>query len=327
MDMDNKQTNKPDLIALTGGNGFIGKHLMAELSKSSIQEVRVLSRNPNIKIPEAGNFRVVIGDLADRHSIQALVDPGCTVINLAYSYSSSMADNILCANNLAEVCAKSKVKRIIHLSTASVFGKNTSDFIDEDSKCSPRSEYGINKYEIEQIFRKNSICGYQLYTLRPTSVFGVGGLTLKKMINEIQFDGPIKRYFRESLYGSRQLNLLSVSVLIKAIIFFSETESADFGNYIISQDYEKDNNYESVSELVYSILSKKKFVARIPLPWQLLEVLLWLKGRHVNDPRRRFSWIKLKNSEFRHDENFNAVLKKYISDYLLLDRRRTDLLQ
>jgi nucleoside-diphosphate-sugar epimerase len=319
--MINELINQPGVIAITGGSGFIGKHLIAALSKSDGPEIRVLSRKQTISLPQVGDFKAVIGDLADKNALEALVSPGCTVINLAYSYSNTMAQNIVCATNLAEVCARSNVKRVIHCSTASVFGEVNRRFLDEAEPCNPRSEYGINKYEIEEIFRKHSKFGYQLYTLRPTSVLGVGGLTLNKMINEIRYDGFIKRYLRESVYGARQLNLLGISVLVNAIIFLVEADGVNFGEYIVSQDYAQENNYAFMSDLVYSILGKRKVMPRIRFPWKLLELLLWLKGRHVDDPQRRFSWTKLENAGFRHDRNFVAMLEEYVSTYLLVDRR------
>jgi nucleoside-diphosphate-sugar epimerase len=304
------------VVAVTGASGFVGRHLIWALSKIDDIEVRMLTRSKYSQLGQSAGVVTVVGDLADQNSLSRLLVRGCTVINLAYSYTCSEELNLSYASNLAEVCAHSRVDRVIHCSTASVFGTTSGSLVDESMPCHPRNSYGITKLKIEEIYKNFARDKYLLYVLRPTSVFGEGGLSLSKMIDEIMLDGIIKRYLRECLYGARRLNLLSVDTLVRAVIFLAKTDAVECGAYIVSQDDWEENNYAYLTELAYAKLGKKRGFSRVQISRRMLEALLSVRGRDVTDTSRHFSSARLARAGFQNDEDFCGKLNQFVSNYV-----------
>jgi nucleoside-diphosphate-sugar epimerase len=304
-------------IAVTGGTGFVGSHLLKLLLQLPNVKVRLLSRKkPNFKF-KTKNLEVVIGDLSDKAVLSELLTHGSTLINLAYSNASSPALNLANAKVLAQACVLAGVAKVLHCSTAAVFGSPGVRVIDEEVVCVPRSVYGQTKLKIEEIFSYFSKNNYQLFILRPTQVFGLDGLALTKFINEIKYGNTILQYGRECLYGARRLNLVTVTTLVNAIIFVLNNEKVVSSIYVVAQDQWPENNYRYVAESVYSATGKSKKVPRVYLPVKLLQVLLWLLGREEYDTHREYSGAKLLGVGFVNEESFPQALNLFISELLI----------
>jgi nucleoside-diphosphate-sugar epimerase len=304
-------------IAVTGGTGFVGSHLLELLLQLPNVKVRLLSRKkPNFKF-ETKNLEVVIGDLSDKVALSELLTHGSTLINLAYSNASSPALNLANAKVLAQACALAGVAKVLHCSTAAVFGSPGVRVIDEEVACVPRSVYGLTKLKIEEIFSYFSKNNYQLFILRPTQVFGLGGLALTKFINEIRHGNAFLQYGRECLYGARRLNLVTVTTLVNTIIFVLSNEKVAPGIYVVAQDQWSENNYCYVADNVYSATGKSKKVPRVHLPVKLLQALLWLLGREEYETYREYSNAKLLGAGFVNEESFPQALNLFISELLI----------
>jgi nucleoside-diphosphate-sugar epimerase len=301
------------VFAVTGGTGFIGRHLLRSLSHRPELRIRVLSRTGQNDSGQSANLEFVKGDLADRSVLGELLVPGCTLLNLAYGNSCSAQMNLEYAGTLAECCVQSGVATVVHCSTASVYGRVPTSLVDETTPCDPGSEYGRTKLEIEQVYQSRADGAYRLYVLRPTQVFGEGGLALAKMIEEIRSDSGFWRYARESLYGARRLNLLGVATLVDAMIFLADRNGAEPGVYLVSQDNWKENAYSHVADVVYAELGKRRLLPRVPFPPALLQALLRLRARVATDTRRSYSGEKLARAGFIYAENFAEALGKFVS--------------
>ena len=72
------------LLAVTGASGFIGSHLLNSVAASG-QRVRALTRKPRSKELAQSGIEWVAGDISAPDTWNRLVEPGCTVVNLAYS--------------------------------------------------------------------------------------------------------------------------------------------------------------------------------------------------------------------------------------------------
>jgi len=303
-------------IAVTGGTGFVGRHLMRALVQRPDVCVRLLSRKrPDFNFPTA-NLEVVTGDLADKGAVAELLAPGCTLVNLAYSNVRTPELNLSNAKTLAQACAVAGVSAVVHCSTASVFGSPSTSAIHEGVTCVPRSAYGVTKLQIEEAFSRASKDAYRLITLRPTQVFGPGGPALTKLIDEIRNGNTLVQYGRECLYGARRLNLVSVSTLVNAILFMLSNEKVVPGIYVVSQDAWRENNYRYVADAVYAGTGKAKWLPRLNMPMQLLQALLKLCGREEINTDIDYSSSKLIHSGFKNDEYFPEALNIFISSHL-----------
>jgi nucleoside-diphosphate-sugar epimerase len=303
-------------IAVTGGTGFVGRHLMRALAQRPDFSIRLLSRSrPDFDFPTA-NLEVVTGDLADKGAVAELLTSGCTLVNLAYSNVSAPELNLSNSMALAQACAVAGISTVVHCSTASVFGAPNTRVLHEGVSCVPRSVYGVTKLQIEEAFSHFSNDSYRLFILRPTQVFGTGGPALKKLIEEIKHGNPPVQYVRECLYGERRLNLVSVSTLVNAILFMLSDKDVEPGIYVVSQDEWQENNYRYVADAVYAGIGKSKRMPRLSMPRQLLQTLLKLRGREEHETYRNYSSSKLIHAGFKNEECFPEALNMFISAYL-----------
>lgn len=275
-------------------------------------------------VTKALNCIDIQGNLTELESLENFLVPGCVVINLAYSFKSTSEENLSSARNLAEICRKFKVSKLIHCSTASVYGSSAEIRIDENAKCNPTLKYGRTKLEIERILLEGSKDSFEFVNLRPTSVFGPGGQALMKMIFDIQEGNPLVNYARSCLFGSRKLNLVSVKTVIQAIIFFMDNDGFDGQTYNVAEDDGDINNYKFIEKLFYSkFLHSHIFVPRIPIPGVFLAWLLTLRGREMINPYRTYSSEKICKAGFVPPANFLDSLNEFIDWYIFERSMRT----
>src|SRR5512145_2940506 len=108
-------------VAITGGTGFIGRHVIAALTGSG-QSLRLLMRNPAPGTLSCGNAEIIRGSLADRDALARLVDGADTVIHCAGAIGAADRSGFASANidgtrALAAAAAAAGVRRFVHLSS------------------------------------------------------------------------------------------------------------------------------------------------------------------------------------------------------------------
>lgn len=162
---------------VTGGAGYVGSHLVAELLKRGADCV-VLD---NLSTGHAGavlpGARLVVGDLADAGIVEAVLADGPWSAVFHFASLSLVGDsmreplrylreNIGNGLQLIEACLRHGVKKFVLSSTAALFGSAGRDPIAEDSPIEPGSPYGESKWALE---RALSWAG-QVYDLRSASL-------------------------------------------------------------------------------------------------------------------------------------------------------------
>jgi len=316
-----KMTSSSDnkhIVAITGANGFIGKSLVSALSRNSNISLRLLVRKHSDNILKSPNIEQVKGDLTKPESLKKFLTPGCTVINLAYSYNSTSEQNIAAVANLINICKEHQIKRLIHCSTAAVFGRVNNDVINENTLCNPRSEYGVTKLLIEDMFFKESKGNYEFVNLRPTAVFGADGQALIKLIMSLRKGNKILNYLRSCLFSTRKLNLVSVNNVTAAIVFViqADADTINGETFIISEDNEPSNNFKYVEDYLH-----EKFVGdvyrlpRIKIPLIILSWLLRLLGRDSSNPYQVYDSQKIVDAGFKHVATLDSELSNFVAWY------------
>jgi len=312
-----KTSSNPTIISITGANGFIGKNLVNALSKYSNISLRLLVRSPLDNKKLAPNITQIQGDLTKPETLKSFLVPGCIVINLAYNFGATSDQNITAAKNLIETCQNGKIKRLIHCSTAAVFGRTDRNIVDESTVCNPRTEYGRTKLLIEKMIHAGSEGRFEFVNTRPKEVYGPGGQALKKLINNLVNGNNLVNYLRSCLFNVRVLNLVHVSNVVAAIIFFVETDNAiDGETYIISEDFDPINNYKYVEAYLLGRLTNRRYlISPVQLPLMILSLFLRLLGRDSSDPRIQYNAEKIKNIGFEYVVPLNSGLDELIEWY------------
>lgn len=171
-------------VLVTGGAGYIGSHVVRQLSEAGYTVV--VYDNLSTGFPDAlvHGERLVTGDLSDTARLDALfVEYGfSTVLHFAASiiapesvtaplkYYGNNTRNTL---NLLGVCVKHGVERFIFSSTAAVYGIPDSGVAAEESATVPINPYGTSKLMSEWMLR--DVCaahGMRSVALRYFNVAG-----------------------------------------------------------------------------------------------------------------------------------------------------------
>lgn len=180
-------TLKSKTIAVTGATGFIGRYLVRELLAQGAQVVAVV-RSPG-KVPELkrDGIELRIADLADRAAL-ARAFVGCDAVianagqvSLNPDYDVLISQNLEGTRNTLYACADAQVKRVVAISSASVYQKIRSDIaIDESAPLRTAQDrrhhfsiYPISKAMAEQegwrIAQEKNLA---MTTIRPYAIFG-----------------------------------------------------------------------------------------------------------------------------------------------------------
>lgn len=170
-------------IAVTGGSGFVGRHLLSELLSQGHQVV-ALSRQPASSLPQLAGLAWLKGELGNPTDARNLVDSADVVIHAALSRhgSSFLAapdnpiaywnENATGSLHLLEAARCSSVSRFIFLSSGAVHDRVVGP-LDEDHPLRPSTLYGACKASVETLIHTYGR-GDDLIasTLRPTVVYG-----------------------------------------------------------------------------------------------------------------------------------------------------------
>ena len=172
-------------ILITGGNGFIGSHLVNQLAASGQHRVTVfdLYPRPYGVLPEGA--RHIQGTLSNVNLIrQTLVDQGIEVVyHLAWSTihetalknpAADIEQNLIPSVNLLEACLDADVKQFMYLSSGgTVYGIPEALPINENHPTCPVSAYGITKLTVEKYVQMYSYLHSMDYTIfRPSVPYG-----------------------------------------------------------------------------------------------------------------------------------------------------------
>lgn len=306
-------------IVIIGASGFIGRNLIASLVSSRLYRVKVISRSPSLDIDIQENelLEVLDGSLDDPDSLMRFLEPNFIVINLVYLWGAGREQNLLIINNLLNACKEARVARLVHCSTAAVYGRVSSEPITEKNNCFPISEYGVVKLQTEQLIVNATNNNFETVILRPTSVYGVGGDPLKKMITNLVRGNKLKNYFRSCLFRERSMNLIHVDNVVSAILFLAQHPSRWSGDiFNVSEDDDPKNNFAFIERIMMQKLGIPYYsLPCIPLPSIFLKALLIILGRNNVIPKSKFLPGKLINLGFDRPVNLDIGLEQYIKWY------------
>jgi nucleoside-diphosphate-sugar epimerase len=162
-------------VAITGGTGFIGRHVIAALAGSG-RSLRLLMRNPAPAAPGGDNADIVRGSLADRDALARLVDGTDTVIHCAGAISAPDRSAYASANidgtrNLAAAAAAAGVRRVVHLSSIAAREPALTD-------------YAWSKAESETALA-GELPASGFVVLRPPAVYGPGDRATLPLIRQL----------------------------------------------------------------------------------------------------------------------------------------------
>lgn len=157
-------------ILILGGSGYIGKRLFDALKTTAWALPVMASRKKVSSSTLMGHVAIQINTL-DESALTAALKDFDAVVNCVAGDGRSISDG---AHVLVQAALAAKCKRIVHLSTMSVYGLAEGS-VDEGAPSDPRAGwYGKAKIEAEGHIKEFVAQGGQAAVLRPGCVFGPG---------------------------------------------------------------------------------------------------------------------------------------------------------
>ena len=170
---------------VTGGNGFIGSHLVDRLAADGENRVTVFDLYPRPHGDTPAEVLFIQGDIGDAPLLRrTLVDQGIEIVyHVAWAsiHETSIQDpvkdiemNLVPSVGLLEASREAGVKRIIYVSSGgTVYGIPQTLPISEEHPTHPISGYGITKLAVEKYLHMHShLYGVQSVILRPSVAYG-----------------------------------------------------------------------------------------------------------------------------------------------------------
>lgn len=167
-------------VLVTGGSGFIGRHVVATLAAAGAQ-VRVVDLVPH---PDP-DVDVVCGDIADAETMDAAYDGGIDhVVHLAAVTSVlksvqqpelTYQTNVLGTHRVLEGARAAGAKALVFASTNAVTGPMEDPKITERARLRPLTPYGASKAAAEMLMSAyTAVYGVRCTAIRLTNVYGLG---------------------------------------------------------------------------------------------------------------------------------------------------------
>jgi len=188
-------------VLVTGGGGFIGKHLVSELLRKGF-EVEALDKIPRPRIlPRSRRLEYYQGDL-NSTNLRLRSKQGTRIVHLAANTSVqesvqrpllSVRANIEATCRMLDFARKIDSERFLFASTAAIYGNKRASCRETDAPA-PASPYAASKLSSEYYCKVYaSLYGIPTVVLRYFNVYGPG--------QSDRYAGVISRFVREALHG------------------------------------------------------------------------------------------------------------------------------
>lgn len=228
-------------VCITGANGFVGSNLCKTLLQQGDEVAGLVRQTSNLQfIQSLPEVRIYFGDVTNRKSLI----PAFENCNVVYHVAALTSDwgpwenfkviNINGVKSVMEAAIACKVKRVVHISSVSVYGfPGASHMVESDSWVSrPDDPYITSKQKGEKVALSYSGDQLEVVVIRPAGIYGPNDRTTSlKLLPEIE-----KRKFPYIDGGKYLMGPLYVDNLIQAILLAGRKPGVAGQAYHIADD-------------------------------------------------------------------------------------------
>jgi UDP-glucose 4-epimerase len=256
---------------VTGGNGFIGSHLVDALLASG-WEVTVLDKLQRRYDPIPKGVRFIQGIVTDDYSLREAILGAEVVFHLAWttiheiSNRDPVADiqeNLIPTIRLLDACRFEYIKRVVFLSSGgTIYGAVDKQHVTENQPRKPVTSYGITKMAVEEYLRMYShLYDLDYVILRPSVPYGPrqnpqgkqGAPTI--FLNRIYYGLPLTIWGD----GSTIRDYFYIEDLIQAMITAATHSLA--GHRVFNVSGQEGVSLNDLIQKIETLVGKKAFVS------------------------------------------------------------------
>ena len=243
--------NNQKIIAIFGAGGFLGKHLMRQLTKLDYR-VKVATRNPYLKgyLKPLGNpgqielFKTNIFNPEDVKQVLKDCDFAINLVGILYETRKQKFNQVHSQFSylLSSLCSEAEIKNLVHISALGVKERHTSLYI--QSKLQ-------GEKNIQNNFKPSVI-------LRPSVVFGPEDKFFNVFASIAQFSPGLP------LVGGGKTKFAPIYVgdVAKAIVKALELNNSEPKIYELGGP--KNYSFKELMEILLTEIKKKRFLIPIP---------------------------------------------------------------
>lgn len=212
---------------ITGGSGFLGGHVAAELLKRGAK-VRSLDIAPLEEPGLIGHVDAVLGDVRDEEALRRALMGVDRVVHAAAALplekpSEVFSTNVEGTRKVFQAVQEQGKAKVVHISSTAVYGVPNKHPIDEEDEKIGVGAYGESKVMAEQLVQEFRRQGSIITSIRPKTFIGTGRLG----VFQILFDW-VQKGSKIPIIGSgkNRYQLLEVQDLVEAILLAAEGEES-----------------------------------------------------------------------------------------------------
>ena len=265
-------------ILLTGGAGFLGQRMIESLFQAGQSDIYCVVRKIPNEVPRPG-MQYIAGNLMAKNDMVRATQGMELVLHAAAGTKGGAADmyanSVIGTRNLLEACQINKVKRVVLVSSFSVFDTSdiaTDSVIDESTPIEAdgvkKGVYAYTKTQQEHLFWKlANEYGLEGLVVRPGVIFGPGGVAMSPRV------GISALGWFAKLGGSNTLPLTYVQNCADAIVAVGLKGIAGQAYNIVDDDLPSCRSY--LARYCRDVQKLKTF----PMPLPVLKVAVrWLEN-------------------------------------------------
>ena len=243
--------NNQKIIAIFGAGGFIGKHLMRQLTNLDYR-IKVATRNPYLRgylkpLGNPGQIELFKTNIFNEEDVRKVLKNSDFVINLVGILYETRKQKFKYLHShfpylLTNLCNELKIKNLVHVSALGVKAKHPS-------------EYMQSKFEGERNIKENFKSSV---ILRPSIVFGPEDKFFNTFASLAQFSPFIP------LIGGGKTKFAPIYVgdVAKAIVKVLELNKSEPTIYELGGP--KNYSFKELMEILLNEIKKRRFLINIP---------------------------------------------------------------
>ena len=243
--------NNQKIIAIFGAGGFLGKHLMRQLTKLEYR-VKVATRNPYLKgylkpLGSPGQIELFKTNIFNENDVKEVLKNCDLVINLVGILNETKKYKFKHIHSqfpflLSRLCKEFGINNLVHISALGVKEKHTSQYM--NSKLQ-------GEKNIQEIFKPSVI-------LRPSVVFGPEDKFFNTFASLAQFS-PVLPLIGG---GKTKFSPIYVGDVAQAIVKSLELNNSE--PKIFELGGPANYSFKELMEILLSQIKKKRFLLPIP---------------------------------------------------------------